>query len=114
MSMEEKISAIESVFRKLDDEIALFQSSSTLHCKMGCGKCCFKPDIEATILEFLPFAYHLYKNGLADEWYEKLKNNDSSICLILNPTQSGALTVASSAGSLDTPPAPISMGRPNW
>ena len=90
MSLEEKIEATENVFKKLDEAIASFQSSSTLHCKMGCGKCCFKPDIEATILEFLPFAHYLYKNELAFEWLEKLKTTESSICLILNPTQSGA------------------------
>jgi len=90
MSLEEKIEAITTVFKKLDEEIASFQSSSSLHCKTGCGKCCFKPDIEATILEFLPFAYHLHKNDCAFEWLEKLKTNESSICLILNPTQGGA------------------------
>jgi uncharacterized protein len=86
----EKIQAVELVFDKLDKEIAAFQTSSTLHCKFGCGKCCFKPDIEATILEFLPFAYHLHKNDLAFTWLEKLQTSDSSICLILNPTHTGA------------------------
>src|SRR5688572_20565179 len=90
MTMEERVQEVESVFKKLDQEIASFQSWSGLHCKFGCGKCCFKPDIEATILEFLPFAYHLYKNDQAFEWLEKLRLSDSSICLILNPTQSGA------------------------
>ncbi len=90
MSLEEKITATESVFKKLDDEIAAFQSHSGLHCKWGCGKCCFKSDIEATVLEFLPFAYYLYKNDLAFEWHDKLKTTESSICLILNPTQNGA------------------------
>lgn len=88
--MEEKVIAVEQVFSKLDQEISSFQSWSGLHCKFGCGKCCFKPDIEATILEFLPFAHHLHKEEKAFEWLEKLKDNDSSICLILNPTQSGA------------------------
>jgi Fe-S-cluster containining protein len=86
----EKIQAVEVVFEKLDQEIAAFQTSSTLHCKFGCGKCCFKPDIEATILEFLPFAYHLHKNDLAFTWLENLRTSNSSICLILNPTHSGA------------------------
>lgn len=90
MSMEEKVMAVESVFTRLDQQIASFQSWSGLQCKFGCGKCCFKPDIEATILEFLPFGYFLYKEGKALEWLEKLKSNDSSICLILNPIQSGA------------------------
>ncbi len=88
--MIEKVNAVEEVFRKLDAEIASFQSWSNLHCKFGCGKCCFKPDIEATILEFVPFAYHLYQNNLAFEWLEKLRSNDDPICLILNPTQAGA------------------------
>lgn len=90
MMMEEKVRAVESVFEKLDQEIASFQSWSGLHCKFGCGKCCFKPDIEATILEFLPFAYHLHQHNQAFDWLEKLKSTDSSICQILNPTQPGA------------------------
>jgi Fe-S-cluster containining protein len=90
MTMEEKVLEVETVFNKLDQEIASFQSWSGLHCKFGCGKCCFKPDIEATILEFLPFAHYLHKEGKAFEWLEKLQSTDSEICQILNPTQSGA------------------------
>jgi Fe-S-cluster containining protein len=40
-------------------------------------------------LEFLPFAHQLHAEGKAFEWLDKLKQSDSSICLILNPTQSG-------------------------
>ena len=87
--MEEKVSAVEKVLENLDQEIATFQAETSLHCKFGCGKCCFKPDIEATILEFLPFAFHLYKQNQAFEWLEKLKTTDSTICMILNPTQTG-------------------------
>ena len=90
VNLPEKIQAVEEVFKKLDDEILSFQQSSTLHCKIGCGKCCFKPDIEATILEFLPFAHHLYNEGKANEWYENLNSSESPTCVILNPTQSGA------------------------
>jgi len=90
VDLQEKIRATEAVFQKLDEEIASFQSWSTLHCKFGCGKCCFKPDIEATILEFLPFAHHLYKQDKAFEWLDNLKSGDSTICQILNPAQSGA------------------------
>src|SRR5689334_14951619 len=88
--MIEKVKAVQEVLLKLDQEIAEFQSWSTLHCKTGCGKCCFKPDIEATILEFLPFAYHLYKQGSAHDWLQKLIESQDSICLILNPSQAGA------------------------
>jgi uncharacterized protein len=88
--MQEKVQAVESVFLKLDQEIAKFQSWSTLHCKFGCGKCCFKPDIEATVLEFLPFAYHLHKAGIAYDWLQRLTDSTGSVCLILNPTQAGS------------------------
>jgi Fe-S-cluster containining protein len=88
-SLEEKVKSIEAVFKKLDDEISKFQSATSLHCKFGCGKCCLKPDIEATILEFLPFAFHLYQSNQAEEWLTKLQGTDSEICLILNPTQAG-------------------------
>jgi Fe-S-cluster containining protein len=90
MSIEEKVKLVEDVFEKLDQEISQFQTWSGLHCKFGCGKCCFKPDIEATILEFLPFAHYLYNAGLAEQWLDKLTTTDSTICLILNPTQAGA------------------------
>jgi uncharacterized protein len=90
MSIEEKVKQVEFVFEKLDFEISQFQKNTTLHCKFGCGKCCFKPDIEATTLEFLPFAYHLYQQNLAETWLEKLQVNTSTLCVILNSNQSGA------------------------
>jgi uncharacterized protein len=86
VTLPEKVEAVEAVFRQLDDEIAAFQSWSTLHCKFGCGKCCFKPDIEATVIEFLPFALHLHQNDVAFQWLERLKANQGDVCLILNPT----------------------------
>lgn len=86
----EKVQAVEQVFEKLDREISTFQSWSGFHCPTGCGKCCFKSDIEATILEFLPFAHYLYTQNQATSWLKNLKDTRSSICLILNPAQGGA------------------------
>src|SRR6185295_12375195 len=90
MTLAEKVEAVEEVFLELDAEIAQFQSATTLHCKWGCGKCCFKPDVEATVLEFLPFAYYLHQQKQGQDWLARLQESDSSICLILNPTQPGA------------------------
>lgn len=90
MSLREKAQQVEQVFQQLDLAISKFQSSSTLHCKFGCGKCCFKPDIEASPIEFLPFAQYLYDSGKALDWFERLRESDGQLCLILNPTQSGA------------------------
>jgi Fe-S-cluster containining protein len=85
----EKIKAVEVAFENLDKEIAAFQSWSKLGCRMGCGKCCFKSDIEATILEFLPFAQHLYERNEAFAWLEKLETIDTTLCSILDPKQGG-------------------------
>jgi uncharacterized protein len=90
LSLIEKVRAIEAVFDQLDQSIDRFQQASALHCKFGCGKCCFKPDIEATPVEFLPFAHHLYVSGTALDWYERFREHEDPICLILNPTQAGA------------------------
>ena len=85
MKLYHKVRAVEKVFNALDKEIKNFQQTTGIGCLIGCGKCCFKADIEATPLEFLPFAYHIYKEGTAFEWIEKLKENQSPICVILNP-----------------------------
>ena len=90
MSIIEKVRAVEGVFHDLDEAISAFQTWSTLHCKFGCGKCCFKPDIEATVLEFLPLAYYLYQQDKAFEWLEKIKSSGQEICHVLNPTKAGA------------------------
>lgn len=83
------VQEVELVFQNLDNEIAAFQTESGLHCKSGCGRCCLKPDIEATILEFLPFAYYQYKQGTALEYLEKINATESAICTILDPTRIG-------------------------
>jgi uncharacterized protein len=62
-----------------------FQGWSGLTCKSGCGKCCTKPDIEATVLEFLPFANHVYETKQSDEWLEKLSGDPGNVCLFFNP-----------------------------
>ena len=52
MSIQEKIEAVMTVYRELDHEIKSFQQWSGLGCPAGCGKCCYKSDLEATTLEF--------------------------------------------------------------
>lgn len=86
MRLEELSTQVEELFSRLDESISQFQSATTLHCGWGCGKCCFKPDIEATPLEFIPFALHLYKSGHANAWHEKLMSTQDTVCVILNPT----------------------------
>lgn len=83
--LSQKVQAIEEVFTLLDQEISTFRDLSQLSCKAGCGKCCTKADIEATVLEFLPFAHRMYQKGQAQEWLEKLQPADQEVCLFFNP-----------------------------
>lgn len=90
MSLLLKVQAVEEVFTHLTQEMGKFQAWSTLACKLSCGKCCTKPDIEATVLEFLPFAHYLYEHDQAFEWLIKIQENQGSTCLLYEPTGAGS------------------------
>lgn len=83
MSIVKKVRAVEKVYQQLDHEIAQYQRNTGLSCMAGCGACCTKADIEATVLEFLPFAYYYFMEDKAYEVLEKLKSQPSSICHLL-------------------------------
>lgn len=82
MSIARKVRSVERLFELLDREITTFQSETKLHCVAGCGHCCTKPDIDATPLEFLPFAFHLFLHGKAEFTLDKLREDQSAICMI--------------------------------
>ncbi|MEQ9466398.1 MAG: YkgJ family cysteine cluster protein [Ekhidna sp.] len=75
---------MEKLFRLVEKDVATFQQATEMKCKTGCGMCCLKPDISASPLEFLPFAYHLFKTNQAHEWLEKFRKDDRKICHNLN------------------------------
>lgn len=86
MSIVRKVKAIERLFAGLDLEISKFQSATGLHCISGCGKCCTKPDIDASPLEFLPLAFHWFKNHQAEAMLEQLKASQNPVCSIYSAT----------------------------
>ena len=73
---------VEMLFYDLELESAQFQKESGLGCAAGCGKCCTHPDLDASPLEFLPWAFHLYLNGEAENTLEKLNLTNSQTCYI--------------------------------
>jgi hypothetical protein len=85
MAIEHKIRLVEALFDRLEIEITTFKSQTHLSCNAGCGKCCSKPNIDASPLEFLPWAFHLFLNGKAEETLEELNNNASKNCLLYRP-----------------------------
>lgn len=85
MAIEHKVRLIEELFDRLEIEIRGFKSETHLHCNAGCGKCCSKPNIDASPLEFLPWAFHLFLNGKAEETLTLLSNAASSNCFLYRP-----------------------------
>lgn len=91
MSVYTKVRAVEKVFSLLESDIEQFKGNTGLGCLQGCGECCKKPDIEASVLEFLPYAYHLYKNNQAFDVLDKLEEyaDANSVCFIFSPFTNG-------------------------
>ena len=90
MSLRQKVQAIEESYSLLQHEMSVFQGWSGITCKSGCGKCCTKPDIEATVAEFLPLAHHIYLQNQWEEWLTKLTERQDPVCLFFNPGQAGS------------------------
>jgi hypothetical protein len=85
MSIERRVKAVLLLYAQLDTEISEFRSQTELHCVAGCGKCCTKTDIDASPLEFLPWAFHQFLNGTAESSLEELRQRDNPICMIYRP-----------------------------
>ena len=85
MSIEHKVELVERLFYKLEQETAQFEKSSGLSCVSGCGRCCTFPNIEASPIEFLPWAFHLFLSGEAENTLRLINKTKTSTCLIYKP-----------------------------
>lgn len=84
MSIERRVHLVEDLYHQLEQESIQFEKSSGIHCLAACGKCCSYPDIEASPLEFLPWAFHLFLEGEAEKTLKKLNVNHDSTCIIFS------------------------------
>jgi Fe-S-cluster containining protein len=82
---EDKIKAMNRMNRHLDRHMSAFKRRSGLECVNGCGLCCRNGELSATIIEFLPAAYHLYLKGQANDMLEQIDNKQDTICVFYNP-----------------------------
>ncbi|MDN3644403.1 YkgJ family cysteine cluster protein [Lutimonas halocynthiae] len=85
MSIERRVQLVETLFYQLEQESAEFTKSSGISCNAGCGKCCTYADVEASPLEFLPWAFHLYLNGEVEKTLQILNETKSPTCIIYKP-----------------------------
>jgi len=63
---QDLIREIMNIYFEIDRKISIFQLSTGLRCPPGCGSCCESKNVEATILECLPLADHIYRRKEAE------------------------------------------------
>ncbi len=90
MNIRETVFNLQKIFDEMAVTFNAFQSETKLHCLPGCGKCCLYPDIESTVLESLPTALKIYREGKLDEWIEKLELAGSRCVLWEGNPETGA------------------------
>lgn len=88
MRYNDIISEVEKLFSELDAHLQASSAESGLSCPQYCGRCCMKPYIEASVLEFIPLAAWLYRTGQVDEFMEKLDNPQHPWCACFDPEAS--------------------------
>jgi Fe-S-cluster containining protein len=93
--LTEKVKAVKIIYKELESEVVVFKGKSKISCMKGCSKCCMNNSIEATVLEFLPAAYELYRTGRSEEVVEKLDTNvEDRRCIFYNPfNENGGCTM---------------------
>lgn len=82
MNIREFSHNLQKVYEEMGEVFANFQSQSKLPCLTGCGRCCQNPDVEASMMEMIPFALKIYDEGKLDEWIIRLENNADSPCAL--------------------------------
>ncbi|MCX7957743.1 MAG: YkgJ family cysteine cluster protein [Deltaproteobacteria bacterium] len=83
MDIQKKCGLVEILFEEIDREISLYQNSSGIKCAEHCrGECCNKNDIFATVLEFIPLAFFLHSEGLADRIFTETVNAENGLCVL--------------------------------
>lgn len=87
MRMHDVVSSLQEYYAELDKVILGFQQKSGLHCLAGCGACCRNPNVETTVLELLPMAFHLWQNGLAPAIMELLGTTRPFSCILYQPEE---------------------------
>ena len=86
MNIREFTFKVKNVYDKMSETFSSYQSQTGLKCPPNCGRCCLNPDVEASVMEMLPFALKIYDEGKLDEWLVKLETTSQNHCLLFVPT----------------------------
>ena len=83
--MYRKIQRVQKVLNDAALHTARFSKAGGITCASRCHLCCLKKDIAASPLEFFPLAYYLYKNNMAEDFYNRLEELPAnSLCILFS------------------------------
>jgi len=90
-------SRVLDLYVRADEATLRFKATSGLDCPPGCSTCCLSENVEATPLEMLPLAFHLFRTRQAElvlKRIERQADSNSNRCILFRPdlgdTDSGA------------------------
>ena len=89
MSIRDFSGKLQGLYQELSETFSSYQSSTGLACLSGCGRCCLNPDIEASVLEMIPFALKVYDEGKLDEWLLISQRPAADFCALFEGTSDG-------------------------
>ena len=81
LSLYHRIQKIESLQKSIDHEIRACKNHTGIECLQHCSHCCSYEDINASPAEFLPFAWHAWRLGLLEQWFDELEKHEGKICI---------------------------------
>jgi uncharacterized protein len=70
------------LYQEMEQAFSDTQKRSTLLCPTGCGYCCKTPTVEATVMEMIPMAISLMEQGIAEDVYERIQNENPQTCIL--------------------------------
>lgn len=68
----EIVDRIMALYARMDQDVARFQLKTGLRCLDGCGACCIRTTVQTSVLEMLPMAREIFREGAADTWLARL------------------------------------------
>lgn len=81
ISLYHKVQKIETLQKTIDRDTRAFKRHTDINCENHCAECCRYESIDATPPEFLPFAWHAYRLGMLEYWFDELEKEQSSRCI---------------------------------
>ncbi|MCB2218270.1 hypothetical protein [Desulfofustis glycolicus] len=74
------------LYAQADEATLRFKLASGLDCPSGCCTCCLSEKVEATVLEMLPLAFHLFRTRQAELVLKRIERQvDSNRCILFRP-----------------------------